>query len=102
MNNNRTFLSIMLTFSTILSFSQTKIIGTVKDENYSSLTSANVILFENNKIIEFTCKELKIPRLIDESFDDFKDRAQIFFDENNSDLRNRIYLIQSLYSANVS
>ena len=57
---------------------------------------------DKNKIIEFTCKELKIPRLIDESFDDFKDRAQIFFDENNSDLRNRIYLIQSLYSANVS
>lgn len=59
MNNNRTFLSIMLTFSTILSFSQTKIIGTVKDENYSSLTSANVILFENNKIIEFTKSDNK-------------------------------------------
>lgn len=41
------------------SFAQTTIKGTVKDETNSSLTSANVILYENNKIIEYTKSDNK-------------------------------------------
>lgn len=41
-------------FFITFSYSQTTLKGTVKDENNSSLTSANVILYENNKIIEYT------------------------------------------------
>ena len=58
--------------------------------------------WDNSEIIGFKCKESKILRVIDESFDELKSRAEIFFDENNDDPRNRIYFIQSLYSANVS
>ena len=58
--------------------------------------------WDNSEIIGFKCKESKILRVIGESFDDLKSRAEIFFDENNDDPRNRVYFIQSLYSANVS
>lgn len=58
--------------------------------------------WDDSEIIGFKCKESKILRVIGESFDELKNRAEIFFDENNDDPRNRIYFIQSLYSANVS
>ena len=57
---------------------------------------------DNSEIIGFKCREATILRVIDESLNDLKNRAEIFFDENNDDPRNRIYFIQSLYSANVS
>ena len=56
----------------------------------------------NSEIIGFKCREATILRVIDESLNELKNRAEIFFDENNDDPRNRIYFIQSLYSANVS
>ena len=49
-------------------------------------------------IIGFKCGELKILRVIGESFDDFKIRGEIFFIENNDDPRNRVCFAQSLYS----
>ena len=54
------------------------------------------------EIIGFKCGELKILRVIDESFDDLKDRAEIFFVENNSGPRNRVCFAQSIYSDAVS
>ena len=58
--------------------------------------------WDDSEIIGLKYKESKILRVIGESFDELKSRAEIFFDENNDDPRNRIYFIQSLYSANVS
>jgi hypothetical protein len=58
--------------------------------------------WDDSEIIGLKCKELKILRVIGESFDELKARAEIFFDENNDDPRNKIFFIQSLYSENVS
>lgn len=54
------------------------------------------------EIIAFQCREVKILRMIDESFDDFKSRAEVFFIENNSDPRNRVCFARSIYSDAVS
>ena len=53
---------------------------------------------DKTEIIGFKCGELKILRVIGESFDDFKIRGEIFFIENNDDPRNRVCFAQSLYS----
>ena len=58
--------------------------------------------WDNSEIIGFKCRESKILRVIGESFDELKNRAEIFFVDDNSDPRNKIYFIQSLYSENVS
>ena len=54
MIKNRVILIIISLFFYNQIFSQTTLKGTIKDENNSSLTSANVILYENDKIIEYT------------------------------------------------
>jgi hypothetical protein len=53
---------------------------------------------DKTEIIGFKCGELKILRVIGESFEDLKDRAETYFVENNSDPRNRVCFAKSLYS----
>ena len=70
-------------------------------------TQQNKLIFftvtgrDETEIIGFKCGELKILRVIGESFDDLKDRTEIYFIENNSDPRNRVYFAQSIYSDDV-
>ncbi len=71
-------------------------------------TQQNKLIFftvtgrDKTEIIGFKCGELKILRVIGESFDDLKERAETYFVENNSDPRTRLCFAQSIYSENVS
>ena len=73
-------------------------------ENRLPSTQQNKLIFftvtgrDRSEIIGFKCRESKIMRVIGESFDDLKDRAETYFVENNSDPRNRVCFAQSLYS----
>lgn len=73
-------------------------------ESRLPITQQNKLIFftvtgrDRSEIIGFKCGELKILQVNGESFDDLKDRAEIFFVENNSDPRNRVCFAQSLYS----
>lgn len=59
MKQNKTILNLIFFLIPIIGFSQTSINGIVKDENNSSLTSAYAVLYENNKIIEYTMSDNK-------------------------------------------
>jgi hypothetical protein len=64
---------------------------TIKENSFVFMTVAGN---DNSEIIACKYKE-EIMRGIDETFDDFQNRASIFFAENNPELT--IFIIQCLY-----